>query len=233
MNYEIQTIVQQLMDERKNQYEYFLNLPESSLISIDSPKKKKRILLPQYEIGGKKKNMGKKKEKTFPIIPIDDFNEFHRIKAENESLKKQIPKIQEQINKLIKKNQEGQTFIREAEKSIKEMEVEKFQKEEVNRQKFEEMKMVRRKEQIEKNRSESSIKKIKKGNQELEQKRDEQARKIEKLKLQIEKVKQDDSKFDLESEEKLKKMIMLRNLYKEKIGEKIQLMKEIKGHQNK
>lgn len=228
MNYEIQNIVQELLEERKQQYEYFLNLPESSLISAESPKKKKKILIPEYEIGGKKKNTGKKKEKTFPIIPIESINEFHQLRDENELLKKQIPKLQDQINKYIKRNQEGRTFLKEAEKSIKEMEAEKAQKEEINRQKIEELENIRRKEQIEKNRSESSIAKITKGNIELQQRRDNQIELIDNLKKKIEKIKQEEASFDIESSEKIKMITKLRDLYQAKIREKINLLNSMK-----
>ena len=228
MNYEIQNIVQELLEEQKNQYEYFLNLPESSLISPESPKKKKKILIPEYEIGGKKKNMGKKKEKTFPIIPIERINEFHELRDENDLLKKQIPKIQEQINKYIKRNQEGRTFLKEAEKSIKEMEAEKSKKEEMNRQKLIELENIRRKEQIEKNRSDASIQKIMKANIELQQRRDSQIELIDSLKKRIEKTKHDEAAFDIESSEKIKLITKLRDMYQAKIREKINLLNSMK-----
>ena len=152
-------IVATWIDDDLSENAELYNIREATLAQVESPNRNK-ILLTAYEPGGKTKFFKEKKKEKKPVIPTKMFQEFLQLREENEALSKQIPLIQAKINQVITKNQQAKTLILDTNKSIRQIENETNEKKKTHLKKIAEIEMIKKKNEIEKARSEKAQKDI-------------------------------------------------------------------------
>ncbi|EAX90294.1 hypothetical protein TVAG_272270 [Trichomonas vaginalis G3] len=148
-------LVNSWLEEDYRENENLINMKAISISIPESPHINK-ILIPEFEIGGKTKTGKRLNTISTPTIPQDQINLLINLKSENEQLLMQIKEISKKIDKIIPKNNELKDAIYNTKKNLKAILSATDEKEKLHLIKMENERKLEAQAQKEKNRSKNA-----------------------------------------------------------------------------